>query len=260
MVGLNHEMARELLWREYPTDQRGSYFRQFWDASAAVERERASGKDEEQIIEKYRDIPAIHIWKESPIEKIHGIVQPENGVLLIRGELLLRYPATVIYAIKVEELDLANNNKPILPDTDKKIKEPIFRGTIPPDITFLGFDTELKDLLGNEEGDPGYFFIIQQQPSEPRFGIDNPKDPLVDPPSLKSWNDLNWEHVISSLGSNNYIDLEGPLNGLKIDSVMWGSHAADFAYILLQQPVRIAVHARELLPNLIPKKPKKDER
>ena len=42
MVGLNHEMARELLWREYPTDQRGSYFRQFWDASVAVERERIS--------------------------------------------------------------------------------------------------------------------------------------------------------------------------------------------------------------------------
>ena len=32
MVGLNHEMGRELLWREYPTDQRGSYFRQFWDS------------------------------------------------------------------------------------------------------------------------------------------------------------------------------------------------------------------------------------
>jgi hypothetical protein len=31
MVGLNHEFARELLWREYPTDQRGSTFRQFWD-------------------------------------------------------------------------------------------------------------------------------------------------------------------------------------------------------------------------------------
>ena len=33
MVGLNHEFARELLWREFPTDQRGSYFRQFWDPS-----------------------------------------------------------------------------------------------------------------------------------------------------------------------------------------------------------------------------------
>ncbi|MCK4375466.1 MAG: hypothetical protein KAX19_09060, partial [Candidatus Brocadiae bacterium] len=36
MVGLNHEMARELLWREYPTDQRGTYFRQFWDVAEVV--------------------------------------------------------------------------------------------------------------------------------------------------------------------------------------------------------------------------------
>ena len=36
MVGLNFEMARQLLWNDYPTDQRGSYFRQFWDVSAYV--------------------------------------------------------------------------------------------------------------------------------------------------------------------------------------------------------------------------------
>jgi len=33
MVGLNHEMASELRWREFPTDMRGSYFRSFWDTS-----------------------------------------------------------------------------------------------------------------------------------------------------------------------------------------------------------------------------------
>ena len=33
MMGLNHEMASELLWREFPTDHRGSYFRSFWDTS-----------------------------------------------------------------------------------------------------------------------------------------------------------------------------------------------------------------------------------
>ena len=30
MVGLNHEMNRQLLWHRYPTDQRATYFRQFW--------------------------------------------------------------------------------------------------------------------------------------------------------------------------------------------------------------------------------------
>ena len=37
MVGLNHEMGRELLWNEYPTDERGSYFRQFWDVKGIIE-------------------------------------------------------------------------------------------------------------------------------------------------------------------------------------------------------------------------------
>ena len=41
MVGLNHEFARKLLWREYPTDQRGSYFRQFWDARGFIDNEDA---------------------------------------------------------------------------------------------------------------------------------------------------------------------------------------------------------------------------
>ena len=30
MVGLNVEMAREMLWRGFPTDQRGTCFDQFW--------------------------------------------------------------------------------------------------------------------------------------------------------------------------------------------------------------------------------------
>lgn len=29
----HQRLAHESLWREYPTDQRGSYFRQFWDVS-----------------------------------------------------------------------------------------------------------------------------------------------------------------------------------------------------------------------------------
>ena len=42
MVGLNHEFARELLWREYPTDQRGSYFRQFWDVRGFLDEPSGS--------------------------------------------------------------------------------------------------------------------------------------------------------------------------------------------------------------------------
>ncbi len=36
LSGLNYEFGKELLWREYPTDRRGSYFRQFWDTRGII--------------------------------------------------------------------------------------------------------------------------------------------------------------------------------------------------------------------------------
>ena len=62
MLGLNHEFSRELLWREYPTDQRGSYFRQFWDVSGYFDDQNLG---EEALKEKLKDIPPIHRWRKN---------------------------------------------------------------------------------------------------------------------------------------------------------------------------------------------------
>ena len=53
MVGLNHEFARELLWREYPTDQRGSYFRQFWDVSSVLRRRRGGRRGAARAVTRH---------------------------------------------------------------------------------------------------------------------------------------------------------------------------------------------------------------
>ncbi len=100
MVGLNHEFARELLWREYPTDQRGSTFRQFWDVRGFFNSENLTA---EALKEKLRDIPPLHRWgKNTPLgshdnREVGGAAE-EELVLVIRGELLKRYPTAVIYA------------------------------------------------------------------------------------------------------------------------------------------------------------------
>ena len=57
MVGVNHEFSRELLWREYPTDQRGTYFRQFWDVASHFD---PTQPDADALREKLYDIPPIH--------------------------------------------------------------------------------------------------------------------------------------------------------------------------------------------------------
>ena len=82
LVGLNAEMGHELLWRNYPTDQRGTCFQQFWDTT-----------DDDK-----RDIAPITLWGDRKL----GNNSPNSSgslVLLIRGELLRRYPNSVIYAV-----------------------------------------------------------------------------------------------------------------------------------------------------------------
>ena len=86
MVGLNHEMARQLLWNEYPTDQRGSYFRQFWDVSSFL----AAQPDNEALREKLRDIPPLDRWSPSSALGDHDARErpgekEEEVVLVIRG-------------------------------------------------------------------------------------------------------------------------------------------------------------------------------
>ena len=230
MMGLNHEFARELLWREYPTDQRGSYFRQFWDASTCMEEEIVTDGTltvEEQIEkqkEKLRDIPPIHLWsKYSKLgEHDHralGGDKKEEVVLAIRGDLLKRYPSAVIYAhkakwhidkdtsqidFKVErELEILKGIELKKPPKNK-IKTPLYEAKVDPDITFFGFDLSVEEAQG-KNGDhpdvdkdfPGWFFVIKERPGEPRFGLD--LEPADSNP-IDVWNDLSWKKVAPTGG------------------------------------------------------------
>ena len=67
----------------------------------------------------------------------------------------MRYPNAVIYASKAK-FDTNNSNRIVLPapaeqeqNQDSETILPVFRGTIPPDITFLGFDMSLEKLCWN---------------------------------------------------------------------------------------------------------------
>ena len=231
LVGLNAEMSSELLWRNYPTDQRGTFFQQFWDTSAG---------------EAQPDIDAITNWNGRHL----GENAPRtNGklVLLIRGELLRRYPNSVIYAVRAvkpapaAKLDLSRK-----PEDER---HPLFRGTLKPDVTFLGFNLTDKDALGEPPNDPnGWFFVIQQQPTEPRFGLDVADFEKPQPPPLNTWNDLSWRHLVKT---------EAELQALthasaktvfpSLQGMTWGQNSAHQAFITLQRPVRIAIHARQMI-------------
>jgi hypothetical protein len=181
MVGLNHEMGRELLWREYPTDRRGSYFSQFWDQRGAQQGSPSLA------------LRALHEWtgRLGTHSTVPGETQPL--ILLVRGELLRRYPTALIYAAEGVR-DAAGRLKP-----GQTLRYPLLRGSAQPDVTFFGFDlseTAARGGLPPSNG-PGWFFVIQQQPGEPSFGLDI--EPAAEPPiKVTRWNQLTWRHLVVS--------------------------------------------------------------
>jgi hypothetical protein len=223
MVGLNHEFARELLWREYPTDQRGSYFRQFWDASAMLKDPSLTGKPDGQQREPYYDITKLHEWRRKSKLGDHdnrqkpGEAAKEEVVLVIRGELLKKYPTAVVYAHKADWTKDANNVIDIQeprslahpeegdqPKPDPAfVRTPLYSAKIDPDIYFFGFDLTVKEAQGESRPEnpsltnAGWFFVIKERPGEPRFGLDIP---ATDDSSqeLITWNDLDWASVVDT--------------------------------------------------------------
>lgn len=235
MVGINHEMARELLWRGYPTDQRGTCMHRFWDKTASL----AGPAD---------DIPDIdHRWDGELGTHVRG--DTDQVVLLIRGEVLRRYPKTVVYAARAEWAN--GRRRPVQPTgsppegEDYPERYPAFSGTIPPDITYVGFDLP-TDARGDAEpakNRPGWFFVLQQPPAQSRFGLNANVSANV---LGTGPGDLSWPAV--STTSSGHIDLTGPLKGLTVDG--WGPDAtsADLAAWTEQKPYRVCIHASDLLP------------
>ncbi len=334
MVGLNHEMARELRWREYPTDQRGSYFRQFWDVSNYIPKEdeletlleeyfnekpvdsvadltddekrlillrhekltgdvsELSEEDLNTLIEelltedlledKLRDIKKIHSWEKNKLgnndsRKIPTGEEDEKVVLIIRGDLLRKYPNTMIYAVEgrwITDKQGQPKRVPTLPEhypddnslvdiSEEEwpgdIKNPIFSGQLPPDVTFLGFDIKDSMAKGNmnpTDNSAGWYFVIEERVSESRFGMDMATAPETSDPA--DWNAISWGHIQDLWNTDTetgeellmddvYLNASAPT--LPNAEISWEDSSASIAWITIQKPVRIAVHACKMIPD-----------
>jgi hypothetical protein len=253
MAGLNHEMSRELLYNEYPASLRGTYFRQFWSVAGFVAPPGQS-VDPETL----KDIKHINRWsKSAALGQNSSRRLPPGGqhlVLLIRGELLRRYPNTIVYAVKAQ----VEAGQRVLSGEEK---HPIFNGSLTPDVSFYGFELTASEVRGkaNDSRQPGWFFVLKEAPGEPRFGLDVADEKHFNK-TPQDWNALSWAHLAANQGdldSIDYIDLTRPLphEATNPAGALWhanasprGSTAADLAFITLQKPVRIAIHGSDMLP------------
>jgi hypothetical protein len=193
--------------------------------------------------------------------------------LVIRGDLLKRYPNAFIYAqkavwgtgVRANLLVLADETGELVTTSpnDPRLRFPLYRARVDPDIHFVGFDLSLDEVRGDprlEEtaaaravvGDKlGWMFVIQEAVGEPRFGLETE---APSEPAAEIWDNLAWVNL--DLRDGQAVDVAKPFvsppTGANPRGVGWGTNSADLAFILYREPVMVAVHARNMLKNLKP--------
>ena len=168
LAGLNTEMARELLWREYPTDQRGSYFRKFWDSESSKESIRN---------DDFFDIKPMHTWE----GKLGGnMAEGKTGLMIfaLKGRLMRLYPTTRIYLWRAAYDQKKKELKydPAAKEGDG-ILRPVMETFLNEDTLLVGFKTDFYDVLGNPaQNDYGYFLAFQEDVEDLNFTIEKEDD------------------------------------------------------------------------------------
>jgi hypothetical protein len=239
LVGMNHELARELLWREYPTDQRGTYSRQFWT-------HRNTGNPADQYDLKHPLHASPQLTLEQLGEQPGDVAAPL--VLVVKGELVRRYPGMLVTAAKTKK---SGPMRALDPATEI---QPDFMARLEPDVFLVGFESlstdEVRTLAGNE--DTAWWFFFAEHFTEPRFGLDLLEG---DAGAFADWNDATW--------ANATLDAAGRLGAASFNvpplpksrpgtppgpSFDWYGPSSSIAWILLQYPFRRGMRAVDLLP------------
>ena len=148
MAGLNDEIGREMRWRGFPTDQRGTVFDRFWS-------------------EQHAELPELHTWQGDLGSHALGGAAARL-VIVIRGELLLRFGTAGVF------LQKAAATAPLSPLPDlgdpRSTLYPLFSGHLSDGIAYFGFDLTADEATGVSGQGLGWYLVFQEPPVDLRFG------------------------------------------------------------------------------------------
>jgi hypothetical protein len=217
LVGANHEMSREFLWREYPADLAATFFQRFFDYTNP----------------DAFDIEPIDGWPALSNISANLKAAASTTVVLIRGDLIRRYPDVNIF--------VAPKNSEGEPDYRGAV-QPSFEGRLGGDVLVVGFPLAPEIILAS----PPYFLVLEERTTAPRFGLDVKRDGR-----LTSWDNLAWIDFDDSalhVGATAIPGLGAPVfPGSAGGDVEWGRNAAHLAAALHQRPFRRLYPATRLI-------------
>lgn len=252
LVAMNHEMAREFLWREVPTALDTTWFRHFW-TTTRTDIEPIAGWGVEERLDGHDDDSDLG----------------DEIILVIRGTLPLQYPDLRLYATRAKWVNARTDGNPLWYRDEDMGTDPVLphlAGQLAEDIFFFGFRIAPNAAAGapvtadtpyqatEPAGGAGYFFAFEEIPGSARFGLEAlvPEAPYGVPPD--DWMTLSWNAVTpeGSIAPARHLDVEATAwmrDGTGPAAPQWAADAAAIAYQTLQRPARVLMHASGLLPD-----------
>jgi hypothetical protein len=223
LVGANQELNYEMLWRRLPADRRATAFRRFWG--------HADGSD---------DIDAITTWDANTAVGSH-VRTTASMVLVVRSELVRRYPSVLVAAVPAE-WNNNGNRSPV--QNPPRMVLPTFRGHIGADVLYAGFSQpSVTDAVGTATptGPAGWFFLLSENPGDPRFGLDPGAGSA--PPTRAT---LSWGHLAPPPTAP-YAPIGSFPNVPDAGFTVAHATAANVASLVRQRPFRAFLHASLLI-------------
>jgi hypothetical protein len=183
-------------------------------------------------------------------------------VLIVRGELLKKYPNTVIFAQHAKMTDGARSPDWLTAAEEtnpprEKTRSPLFTANPVDDIFFFGFDLTIDQVKG-VDGDPGWYFVLQERPGEARFGLELAREGA----DIHSFDEITWNDAQPGIAPGQYLPA-GSLANVLLTAPSDTTHLAQYnddqkvdvasvssarwADLLFRQPVMVAIHADEML-------------
>ncbi|MEN6316584.1 MAG: hypothetical protein ABFD25_20305 [Clostridiaceae bacterium] len=235
MLGANHEMVRELIWREFPVDRRATVFNSFWGAGGA----------------NREDIKDIANWNGRLGENagVSGSNQ-DNIIVAIKSDLFRRYPKTVLYAVEYDPALITPQNgwnavinavKQGASQTGATLHKPLFTVDVMEDLLFIyyNFTKQYMDRALNGSNPGGirkFCFVILENVTLPKFGLDESVTANKNSLDDLSWNDFD---VNATSGYLNISTMQSKLAAMNFSGAAVNrdfADAAKMAIIALNKP------------------------
>ncbi|MEI3846870.1 MULTISPECIES: hypothetical protein [unclassified Microbacterium] len=221
LVGANHEFARELAWREYPTDGRATSLRRFWTPEPDL-------------------LGGVHTMRTGELGSHLDPARAGKLVFVVRGELVRRFPNVLANVAASTNVDypVEYASRPVAS---------LFRLALTPNLLLVAVDltavaAAAADTGGEAPNAGAFWFTLAEHVGAPRFGLDE-----IDPPAgvTPPRDGLAWGHWLPA--GARHLPATVPAT---TDAPAVAETAAKVAWALFQKPARVGFRVRTLIDDI----------